>query len=125
MIDGSSLQGTEHGTVPQVDKSESERMRMEIEARDNGGQLREMAEKVFQLLERLKLAELAKNKAIEVWFHDRRRRERRARIFASRIIRRAVFGTDSETIFFGRLIEKLRMKEVTIYRETLDFELKH
>lgn len=43
-------------------------MRMEMESRDSGEQLREMAEKVFQLLERLKLAELAKNKAMEVWF---------------------------------------------------------
>jgi hypothetical protein len=34
------------------------RLRMEAEARDSGEQLREMAEKVFQLLERLKLAEL-------------------------------------------------------------------
>lgn len=42
-------------------------MRMEMESRDSGEQLREMAEKVFQLLERLKLAELAKNKAMEVW----------------------------------------------------------
>lgn len=41
-------------------------MRMEMESRDSGEQLREMAEKVFQLLERLKLAELAKNKAMEV-----------------------------------------------------------
>ena len=39
---------------------------MEMESRDSGEQLREMAEKVFQLLERLKLAELAKNKAMEV-----------------------------------------------------------
>lgn len=43
-------------------------MRMEMESRDSGEQLREMAEKVFQLLERLKLAELAKNKAMEVCF---------------------------------------------------------
>lgn len=50
----------------QVQRSEAERMRMEMESRDSGEQLREMAEKVFQLLERLKLAELAKNKAMEV-----------------------------------------------------------
>lgn len=50
----------------QVERSEAERMRMEMESRDSGEQLREMAEKVFQLLERLKLAELAKNKAMEV-----------------------------------------------------------
>ncbi|CAN0467398.1 unnamed protein product, partial [Scytosiphon promiscuus] len=44
-------------------------MRMEMESRDSGEQLREMAEKVFQLLERLKLAELAKNKAMEALRH--------------------------------------------------------
>ena len=38
---------------------------MEAEARDSGEQLREMAEKVFQLLERLKLAEIGKTKAVE------------------------------------------------------------
>ena len=38
---------------------------MEAEARDSGDQLREMAEKVFQLLERLKLAELGKTKSME------------------------------------------------------------
>lgn len=46
-------------------------MRMEMESRDSGEQLREMAEKVFQLLERLKLAELAKNKAMEVRLSER------------------------------------------------------
>jgi len=48
-----------------IEKSEQERLRMEAEARDSGEQLREMAEKVFQLLERLKLAELGKTKAME------------------------------------------------------------
>mmetsp|Transcript_35927 Transcript_35927/g.67024 ORF Transcript_35927/g.67024 Transcript_35927/m.67024 type:complete len:1039 (-) Transcript_35927:285-3401(-) len=48
-----------------IDKSEKERLRMESEARDSAEQLREMAEKVFQLLERLKLAELGKTKAME------------------------------------------------------------
>jgi hypothetical protein len=48
-----------------IEKSEQERLRMEAEARDNGEQLREMAEKVFQLLERLKLSELGKAKAME------------------------------------------------------------
>ena len=48
-----------------IEKSEKERLRMEAEARDSGEQLREMAEKVFQLLERLKLAELGKSKAME------------------------------------------------------------
>jgi len=41
------------------------RIRIESEARDSGEQLREMAEKVFQLLERLKLAELGKSRSIE------------------------------------------------------------
>jgi myosin protein heavy chain len=48
-----------------IDKSEKERLRMEAEARDSADQLREMAEKVFQLLERLKLSELGKTKAME------------------------------------------------------------
>lgn len=48
-----------------IEKTESERLRMEAEARDSSEQLREMAEKVFQLLERLKLAELGKTKAVE------------------------------------------------------------
>lgn len=47
------------------DIAEQDRMRMEAEARDNGEQLREMAEKVFQLLERLKLAELGKTRSME------------------------------------------------------------
>ena len=38
---------------------------MEAEAKDSSEQLREMAEKVFQLLERLKLAELGKTKSVE------------------------------------------------------------
>lgn len=48
-----------------IERSEKERVRMEAEARDSGEKLREMAEKVFQLLERLKLAELGKSKAME------------------------------------------------------------
>lgn len=44
---------------------EQDRLKLEAEARDNGEQLREMAEKVFQLLERLKLAELGKKKSME------------------------------------------------------------
>merc|ERR1719446_1946090 len=50
-----------------IEKSEQERLRMEAEARDSGEQLREMAEKVFQLLERLKLAELGKTKSVEAF----------------------------------------------------------
>lgn len=48
-----------------IDRSEKERLRMEAEARAGADQLREMSEKVFQLLERLKLAELGKTKAME------------------------------------------------------------
>ena len=44
---------------------EQDRLKLEAEARDNSEQLREMAEKVFQLLERLKLAELGKKKSME------------------------------------------------------------
>lgn len=44
---------------------EQVRLKLEAEARDNGEQLREMAEKVFQLLERLKLTELGKKKSME------------------------------------------------------------
>ena len=44
---------------------EHARLKLEAEARYNGEQLREMAEKVFQLLERLKLAELGKKKSME------------------------------------------------------------
>jgi chromosome segregation ATPase len=48
-----------------LSEMEQERLKLEAEARDNGDQLREMAEKVFQLLERLKLAELGKKKSTE------------------------------------------------------------
>lgn len=44
---------------------EQDRLALEAEARGNGEQLREMAERVFQLLERLKLAELGKKKSME------------------------------------------------------------
>ncbi len=49
-----------------VGRSENECLRTEAEARNSAHQLREMAEKVFQLLERLKLSERAKNKALEM-----------------------------------------------------------
>mmetsp|Transcript_23241 Transcript_23241/g.72809 ORF Transcript_23241/g.72809 Transcript_23241/m.72809 type:complete len:819 (+) Transcript_23241:226-2682(+) len=45
--------------------SDRERLKMESEARDSGEQLREIAEKVFQLLERLKLAEVGKQHSLE------------------------------------------------------------
>ncbi len=48
-----------------VGRSENECLRNEAEARNSADQLREMAEKVFQLLERLKLSERAKKKALD------------------------------------------------------------
>lgn len=51
--------------VANQDTAEQDRLRMEAEVRDNGEQLREMAEKVFQLLERLKLAELGKTRSMD------------------------------------------------------------
>ncbi|KAG5182590.1 leucine rich repeat protein [Tribonema minus] len=56
------------------------RLRMEAEARDSGEQLREMAEKVFQLLERLKLAELAKGKAMEALRRKEQEEKKAARL---------------------------------------------
>jgi chromosome segregation ATPase len=48
-----------------LEKSDSERIRLESELRTSGEQLKDMADKVFALLERLKLAELGKTKAVE------------------------------------------------------------
>ena len=48
-----------------LQQAEQERLTMQAEARDSADQLREMAEKVFQLLERLKLAELGKNRSLD------------------------------------------------------------
>jgi myosin protein heavy chain len=48
-----------------IDKSEKERLRMEAEGRDTSGQMQEVAAKVMQLMERLRLAELGKTKAME------------------------------------------------------------
>jgi myosin protein heavy chain len=48
-----------------LQKIEKENLRIEAESRESGEQLREMAEKVFQLLERLKLAELGKTRSME------------------------------------------------------------
>lgn len=63
--ENANLFGHNKDLQAKIEKSEKERLRMEAEARDSGEQLREMAEKVFQLLERLKLAELGKTKAME------------------------------------------------------------
>jgi len=48
-----------------IQHAEQDRLETEAEARDSADQLREMAEKVFQLLERLKLAELGKTRSVE------------------------------------------------------------
>ncbi|ETL38568.1 hypothetical protein L916_09851 [Phytophthora nicotianae] len=64
-IENGNLQRDKHELQTRFDKAEQERSRMEAENRDSADQLREMAEKVFQLLERLKLAELGKTKAID------------------------------------------------------------
>lgn len=48
-----------------VDALEQDKARLEADVRASGGQLRDMAEKVFALLERLKLAETAKGKALD------------------------------------------------------------
>jgi len=58
-----SAENKERGS--KLQELEQDRLKIESEARDNGEQLREMAEKVFQLLERLKLAELGKKKSME------------------------------------------------------------
>jgi myosin protein heavy chain len=52
-------------TISTMQKLEKDHLRMETAARESGEQLREMAEKVFQLLERLKLAELGKKRSLE------------------------------------------------------------
>lgn len=64
-LENGNLARDKHELQQRVDKAEQERARMEAENRDSAEQLREMAEKVFQLLERLKLAELGKTKAID------------------------------------------------------------
>ena len=48
-----------------ADANDQERFRTQENSRKNGDQLRDMAEKVFQLLEKLKLSELGKMKAME------------------------------------------------------------
>ena len=64
-LDNTNLYTSNKNVTSKIEKSEKERIRLEAEARDSGEQLREMAEKVFQLLERLKLSELGKTKAME------------------------------------------------------------
>jgi myosin protein heavy chain len=64
-IDFQSVSAENKELASKLNEMEQERLKLEAEARDNGDQLREMAEKVFQLLERLKLAELGKKKSTE------------------------------------------------------------
>lgn len=64
-LENSSLYNSNKELQNKIEKFNKEKLKMEMEARDSGEQLREMAEKVFQLLERLKLAELGKTKAME------------------------------------------------------------
>jgi len=51
--------------INKLNESNQERLRIEAETRGSGEKLREMAEKVFQLLEKLKLSDFAKNRALE------------------------------------------------------------
>ena len=55
IIQQENLANTNRALQERIQVTEEERLRMEAEAKDSGEQLREMAEKVFQLLERLKL----------------------------------------------------------------------
>ncbi|KAL3770514.1 hypothetical protein ACHAWO_002231 [Cyclotella atomus] len=64
-IDLQSISAENKELSSKLNELEQDRLKFEAEARDNGDQLREMAEKVFQLLERLKLAELGKKKLTE------------------------------------------------------------
>ncbi|OQS00505.1 hypothetical protein ACHHYP_03444 [Achlya hypogyna] len=64
-VENDQLAADKHTLQSRLEKAEQERTRMEAENRDSADQLREMAEKVFQLLERLKLAELGKTKSLE------------------------------------------------------------
>lgn len=63
--DNDLLSGKNKEITSKMQKMEQDHVRMEATSRENGDQLREMAEKVFQLLERLKLAELGKTRSLE------------------------------------------------------------
>jgi myosin protein heavy chain len=63
--DNDNLIGKNKEITLKLQRMEQDQFRMEAEAHENGEQLREMAEKVFQLLERLKLAELGKSRSME------------------------------------------------------------
>ncbi|OQS00936.1 hypothetical protein THRCLA_05811 [Thraustotheca clavata] len=64
-VENDQLNSDKQTLQSRLEKAEQERTRMEAENRDSADQLREMAEKVFQLLERLKLSELGKTKSLE------------------------------------------------------------
>jgi chromosome segregation ATPase len=64
-IDLQSISAENKELSSKLNELEQDRLKLEAESRDNGDQLREMAEKVFQLLERLKLVELGKKKSTE------------------------------------------------------------
>jgi len=64
-VDTETLSTENKELTARCQETEQERLLMEAEARDSGEKLREMAEKVFQLLERLKLAELGKNRSMD------------------------------------------------------------
>jgi len=64
-VDLEAMTGENKQLSLKLKELEVDRLKLEADSRDNGEQLREMAEKVFQLLERLKLAELGKKKSME------------------------------------------------------------
>lgn len=53
-----------------MDRNEQEKSRLEADFRQGSEQLREMADKVFQLLERLKSSEVTKNRATDAYKHQ-------------------------------------------------------
>ncbi len=86
---------------------EHARLKLEAEARDNGEQLREMAEKVFQLLERLMLAELGKKKSMEAF-------EKGAGIIRAK---KATNQGTEDNASQRRIREKFRVREASIVVE--------
>lgn len=63
--EGAAMRAAMVEVQARLEKSDGERLRLEAELRTSGEQLKDMADKVFALLERLKLAELGKTKAVE------------------------------------------------------------
>ena len=64
-LDMKSLSDENQEISSKLHSNQKTQVKLESEARESGDQLREMAEKVFQLLERLKLAELGKTRSME------------------------------------------------------------